>query len=178
MSATPPLREGLSTRTQDDGVATYAVKRGSLHVIIFGTWAAPPATSSAVGRVVKSCLWVGVGALAVHGFSRPPRHRLSTDMFRVGSGPWRVRMPLTRIESVTNGRRKGRDRSVTWAMASHGLLIRARGRKRMVFISPADASQLVCDLAARCPHLELRESGLLRDPGVAGGSYVVTRETA
>tara|TARA_B100000315_G_scaffold37722_1_gene32356 strand:+ start:220 stop:582 length:363 start_codon:yes stop_codon:yes gene_type:complete len=85
-------------------------------------------------------------------------YTLSDRLLYVGFGAIGMRVPLDTIESVTPGYGKGLTWS--WAMSLKGLLIARRGKRWPVFIAPLHQDAFLHELAARCPHLELRDGGL------------------
>ena len=87
-------------------------------------------------------------------------YTLSDEFLRVGFGPIGMRVPLGAIESVTPGFAQGF--TTNWSMSLMGLVIAQRGRRMRVAIAPLSEETFLCDLASRCPHLELRDGELTR----------------
>ena len=100
-----------------------------------------------------SIIFICMGAL--YGL----RYALSDEEIRASIGPVGIRVRLEDIESVSPGWLKS-PRSWKWGLTVRGLVIRRRGKRMGVGISPDDPDTFLRDLAALCPHLEPRDGGL------------------
>ena len=155
----------------DEQVMTYEMSR-NLVLMLVG-WAGALGWlwlgfSAAVDGEGLKCVLVGILAvLSASSGQSCSSYKLSANRLSVGNGPLRVRIPLTRIESVASGWRGARH-VLSWANSSSGLLICQRGRRRQVFISPRDFYIFLHDLAQRCPHLQFRDDRALGDTAAPG----------
>ena len=136
-------------------------------------------------------IWAGallsiVGGVAQMGIQAPAILRGITLLFLVGAagfmlwvlytteysisevellarcGPFRYRVPLSEIESVT----PSRDPRSSPAGSLDRLLICWSGGRRRLLISPEPRREFLQQLSAHCPHLRLRGDQLIRNGAV------------
>lgn len=75
------------------------------------------------------------------------------------SGPFRYRVPLSEIESVTSSRSP---QSSPAGSLDRLLILWSAGERRLL-ISPEPRREFLQELSGRCPHLNLRDGQLTRD---------------
>jgi membrane protein YdbS with pleckstrin-like domain len=113
--------------------------------------AGPPAV-----RVGIAAFFLGTAALVLWIF-RGTRYELHPDRLVVRSGPFRWTVPLAAIQEV----RPTRNPLSSPALSLDRLEIRYRGSNLGIMIAPEPRAPFLQQLAARAPHLDLREDRLL-----------------
>ena len=153
--------------TQDERVARYAPRRGwftmaKLGVIVLALVSASLAVARAgMSSLATTALYILYGSLiaiclgSVYGLG----YHVSLTALTAHIGPIRMRVLLEDIESVRPGWIK-KGGIWRWAVTLKGLVITRRGKRMRMGISPEDESVFLRDLAALCPHLELRDDCL------------------
>jgi hypothetical protein len=160
-------RSIMSSQTMDGQAVRYAPRRGTYATV--GLWVVTALLLFAAFRVSQSgmgplalgglyLLYGGIGAICM-GSLYGLRYALSDEDVRASIGPIGIRVRLEDIESVSPGWLKS-PRSWKWGLTVRGLIIRRRGKRMGVGISPDDPETFLRDLAGRCPHLEVRDDGL------------------
>ncbi len=158
----------MSDRPTDGRTVTYAPKRDRWITMVLWTCAlvvAAGALAAAADEATRPSLKLAIAAAqgAVIVACIAPIYTLSyvlsSQSLRVACGPLGVNIALEQIDAVAPGMKTGL--SVGLSLAVKGLVVRRRGKRWKVFISPLTQGDFLRDLADRCPHLALRDGALV-----------------